>query len=68
MRFLKKLWIKTKRVVDQAIHSTRVVGGACISGQSHPSQELRIPQRSGCVLIIMTYFKLVMCAYYFVIM
>ena len=41
---------KTTRVVDQAGSSTRVVDGACTSSQSHPFQELRMPQRSGRVI------------------
>ena len=41
---------KTKRVVDQVGPSTRVVDGAGTSGQSHPSQELRMSQRSGRVI------------------
>ena len=41
---------KTTRVVDQAGPSTRVVNGARTSSQSHPSQELRMPQRSGRVI------------------
>ena len=41
---------KTKRVVDQVGPSTRVVDGVDTSGQSHPSQELIMPQRSGRVI------------------
>ena len=41
---------KTTRVVDQAGSSTRVVDGADTSCQSHPSQELRMPRRSGRVI------------------
>ena len=41
---------KTTRVVDQAGSSTRVVDGADTSSQSHPSQELRMPRRSGRVI------------------
>ena len=41
---------KTTRVVDQAGPSTRVVDESRTSGQSHPSQELIMPQRSGRVI------------------
>ena len=41
---------KTTRVVDQAGPSTSVIDGANTSGQSHPSQELRMPQRSGRII------------------
>ena len=41
---------QTKRVVDQAGPSTRVVDGAGTSGQSHPSQQLRMPRRSRRVI------------------
>ena len=46
----KEITDKTKRVVDQAGPSTRVVDGARTSSQSHPSQEVRIPRCRGRVI------------------
>ena len=47
---MREVTDKTTRVVDQAGRSTRVVDGADTSGQSHPSQKLRMPRRSGRVI------------------
>jgi len=44
---LKKM---SKNAADRPSSSTKVVDGTSISGQPHPSQELRMPRHSGRVV------------------